>query len=575
MKYTEAMTEEELADHVARLRRQGSDDAHVEVKAAAVDLPRSLWETVSAFANTDGGIVILGLEEGRGFAPAAGFEVDKTIDKLVAGLQVAPKVNPAPEGSFRIKRSSVDGAPVVVLEVDALRGLPGVRLPCYVVAQGIAKGSYKRVDDQDRHLTPYEVYMLQTSYQALGTDRTPVSGAILDELSAEAVQSTLERVRRSGSHALDGIPRDDIAGALARLGGLDSNGVPTLAGYLALATYPQQRFPQLTVDVAVHPAIEKSTRADIRFVDRQTCDGPLPIAIEDAVKAVARNLKRQRRVEGVAGIDDLEIPEEVLREAVTNAVTHRDYSELAKGVQVSVDVYPDRVEVSSPGGFYGTRSVENVAEGHSDSRNPDLARLLTVVPRTDDGGVVCENQGSGVPRMMASMREKGLPAPDYSGSDLSRVVVKLSRFGLLDERIVAWLDALPGGPRTDQERAALALVYRDGRVSVAALRDNLGLDSDDAREVLGTLVADGFLIGAGDGPYVLAAIGLTTEATGARWELLSLLDSEQAKTIRDLTEATGKTPGALRHLLRELLDDGLVIATAPPTSRNRAYLLAK
>lgn len=154
-------------------------------------------------------------------------------------------------------------------------------------------------------------------------------------------------------------------------------------------------------------------------------------------------------------------------------------------------------------------------------------------------------------------------------------MVKLSRFGLLDERIVAWLDALPGGPRTDQERAALALVYRDGRVSVAALRDNLGLDSDDAREVLGTLVADGFLIGAGDGPYVLAAIGLTTEATGARWELLSLLDSEQAKTIRDLTEATGKTPGALRHLLRELLDDGLVIATAPPTSRNRAYLLAK
>ncbi|WP_223911856.1 ATP-binding protein [Actinomyces capricornis] len=568
------MTDEELAERVARLRQLGSDDAGTEVKAAAGGLPKSVWESVSAFANTDGGIVILGLDEKRAFAPVEGFDAGRIVNALVAGLQQDPKIVPVPDGAYRVWRTMVDDAPVVVVEVDSLRGRADTPLPCYVKAKGVMGGSYKRVDDQDRHLTAYEIYMLQTSYQVLGTDRMEVPGAALEELSSDAVQRMLGSIRARGSHALDGLAADDLSGALTRIGVLGSESTPTLAGYLALATYPQQRLPQLTIDVAVHPSTEKSAHGELRFIDRQTCDGPLPIAIEDAVKAVSRNLRRQRRVEGVAGVDELEVPEEVLREAITNAVTHRDYGELARGGQVAVDVFPDRVEVSSPGGFYGTRSAENVAEGRSDSRNPGLARLLTLVPRTDGDGVLCENQGSGVPRMISSMRERGLPSPDYSESDLGHVVVRLRRSGLLDEQALSWLDSLPGGGGTDSERAALALARRDGRVSVAGLRDNLGIDSDDAREVLGALVAEGLLIGAGDGPYVLMTGHETAEETGARWEILSLLDAETPRTIRDIAAATGKTPGTLRPLLRGLIADGLVVATAPPTSRNRAYLVA-
>lgn len=569
------MTDEDLADLVARLRLQGSDDARVEVKAAAGGVPKSLWSTVSAFANTGGGTIILGLDESAGFVPADGFDADRVVDQVVAGLQQDPKVEPTPPGTHRVDRGIVDGASVIVVEIDSLRGLPDVQLPCYVIAQGIKDGSYKRVDDQDRRLDPYEIHILQTSQRPQGTDRTAVQGATLDELSADLVSRTLLRIRSTGSHALDGLEPGDTSAALTRLGVLDADGVPTLAGYLALAAYPQQRLPQLTVDVAVHPATAKSLHADLRFVDRQTCDGPLPVAVEDAVTAVSRNLKRQRRVDGVAGVDILEIPEEVLREAITNAVTHRDYSRSAQGSQVAVDVYPDRVEVTSPGGFYGTRSVDNVAEGRSDSRNPNLARLLTLVPRADGDGVLCENQGSGVPRMIAAMRDQGLPAPDYSDSGIGRVVVRLSRFGLLDEGVMAWLDTLPGDPRSGHEAAALALALRDGRVSVAALRANLGLDSDDAREVLGALVADGLVIGSGDGPYVLTRLDRSAEVSGARWEVLSVLDATEDKSIHDIAQATGKSPNALRPLLRELVADGLVLATAPPTSRNRTYLLPR
>ena len=64
-------------------------------------------------------------------------------------------------------------------------------------------------------------------------------------------------------------------------------------------------------------------------------------------------------------------------------------------------------------------------------------------------------------------------------------------------------------------------------------------------------------------------------STGARWEVLSVLDSREPLRIQEIAERTGKSLAALRPLLRELVSDGLITATAPPTSRNRAYLLAE
>lgn len=80
------MNESELAGLLESLKRMGSDDLSVEVKESATALSRDVWETVSAFANTAGGIIVLGVSERAGFVPVANFETEKVLNQFVAGM---------------------------------------------------------------------------------------------------------------------------------------------------------------------------------------------------------------------------------------------------------------------------------------------------------------------------------------------------------------------------------------------------------------------------------------------------------------------------------------------------------
>lgn len=571
------MTDDDLEEIVHRLRRQGVDDDLVEVKSAANEVPKDLWPSVSAFANTDGGLVILGLVETEGFAPASGFDARSVQDAVRAGLDEAPgahpKVQPVPD--FRLGQRQVDGADVVVLEIRPLRDKPGATLPCYVTTQGPTTGSYKRVGDADKRLSAYESYLLSTRLQPDRTDRSAVPTLTVDDLDDALVTDLLDALKERSSRALDGVAPTDRPAALRRVNVLTDDGRLTLAGCLALATYPQQDYPQLTIDVAVHPGAEKSLGTSARFLDRRVCDGPLPVAVRDAVDTVLRNLRTRHVVDGVAGTDVPEIPAEVLREAITNAVMHRDYSAAVQGQQVAVDVYPDRVEVISPGGFWGDRTKDNVADGRSEKRNETLATLLRDVRIPGSRGGLAEAQGSGIPRMIDAMRQHGLPAPSYASSTIDHVIVRLDRFGLLDPEMETWLENLPGdASRSPAERSALALAKTAGHVNVADLRSNLGLDSDDCRDLLGRLLGDGLLIGINDGPYVLADLAHTLATTGAQHAVLAVLDAVAPRSVHEIADLTGKSVPALRPVLRELVAAGLVEATAPPQSKNRRYLLA-
>ena len=555
------MTTNNFDKRIDRLRLLGADDEFIEAKEAVSKLPKSVWDSVSAFANTDGGEILLGLSE-PGFVPCPGFDPQKTIDALDSGLSENPKVEPVPE--HEMHTIILDGAPVVSVCIKPIRS----GSVCYVKAKGVEGGSFKRVADKDKKLSPYEIYLRLNSAVALGLDRNPIPGTSLADLDDDLVDRTLTQLERTSSRAFK--PGDATA-TLQRLNVLTNDGTVTLAGLLALGEFPQQLLPNLYIDVAIHPTSNRSDPAAIsRFLDRVRCDGPLAVAVSDAVFAVVKNLRVRRVVRGTAGVDEPEIPVDVLRESITNAIVHRDYSDYVLGQQVSVDVFPDRVEVTSPGGLFGDRNLNNLDDGRSTTRNEFLARILQDVPLPASQGTLIENRGSGIPLMNNAMRSFGLPVPEYE-VEIDHFRVILHRFGLLNPDVRQWLESLVGFPFSEQQSAALALSRIDGDVQVHTLRTQLGLDSDDARAVISELVEEGLLDEVGGERFVLRERVPVREIDR---EVVSVLNTNEPATISDIAAQTGRNPNSLRPILRRLVSEGFVTATAPPSSRNRAYLRA-
>ncbi|KQB86163.1 ATP-binding protein [Corynebacterium lowii] len=565
-----------LHAHLRRLRSQKSDDDQVEVKALA--LPegkrtspefKSVWETVSAFANTKGGLLFLGLSEDTGFTPTPGFRPGEVIEQIHQGLNASDpaglKVQPVPP--YEVTTEYLDGSPVVIMVVQPL----SVNGPCYVTAKGVARGSYKRVWEADRHLSQLEIYELQHRFDQLTIDATPVPNSSIEDLDPELLESVKGHLRAIGSRALTGAENQ----WLRRLNITTDSGELTLAGLLALGTYPQQYFPKLLIDVAVHPGINKGETSNARFLDRRICDGNLLAMTQDCLHAIRKNLRVRRVISGTQGRDLLEIPEDVLREAVANAIMHREYAPDAQGRAIHVDIYQDRVEIISPGGFPGAKPshAEALMDGIPAAKNRLLTRLLAEVPWPGEGGgVLAESNGSGIPRMFSAMREAGLPTPEYH-VDIAQVRVVLKRFGLMDPETNEWLTGLLSEGYSTTDGIALVLARDLGAVNTKDIRIQTGQDSDDIREQLTALKEKGLLVEVSPDHFRLPEP--SDHLSPAEREIVAALSQNTPMTSKEIAAATQRSLGSLRPLLRDLVDSGFVLATAPPTSRNRAYLLPR
>lgn len=129
-----------------------------------------------------------------------------------------------------------------------------------------------------------------------------------------------------------------------------------------------------------------------RFLDAQTIIGPIPFMVEDALNAVTKNMRTGAVIGGAFRQD---YPRKAVREAIANALIHRDYSPDARGSQVQVNLYADRLEILNPGGLFGNVTIDTLGTvGISSSRNQFLSNILETTPYPG-GGYVVENRGTG------------------------------------------------------------------------------------------------------------------------------------------------------------------------------------
>lgn len=401
------MTSNDLERLIEELRIAGTDSSTVEVKAAATQVPTSLRETISAFANGDGGTIILGLSEVDNFAPVAGFKASAIRDGLaqMCSDDFTPPV-----------RADIDIIPFqdAVVVLARVPGLLPKDKPCYISERGQYKGSFIRAGDGDRKLSYYEIDRLLENRTQPEWDKQIVEEATLEDLDERLVAGLLKKERTQSPRIFGQKSDTDALIALQVLGeGEDGHLHPRLGGLLALGFHPQKFFPRLYVSFAVYPGSDKtSSPSGIRFLDSKTFLGSIPYMVNDVVEHVVANMRTGGLIQGSFRRDLPDYPPVAVREAVTNALMHRDYSPESRGAQVQVNMFVDRLEVINPGGLFGAVTVETLVSGTAipGSRNAVLSRLLESAPYPD-GGFVAENRGSGYQEIERQLSHNLLPPP--------------------------------------------------------------------------------------------------------------------------------------------------------------------
>ncbi len=572
------VTSDEIAEAIQTLRSFRTDVSEIEAKKAASSLPKGLWKTVSAFANTAGGLILLGVDEEDEFAVSGVADPKKLADAVgtLCSEQMEPTLRPS------IAFHKVDDKDIVSVEIPEVATN---QKPCFFEAVGMNNGSYVRVGDSDRRLTAYEVEVMLSSRGQPREDEEPVPGTDAGDLDNESVQAFLARLRETRP-AFGSLDDDSILRRVKVLVPDDagSEHVLSLGGLLALGEAPQDRFPQLDITFVAYPTESgEPLQSGERFLDNATVEGPIPVMVRDVLVAIRRNMKRRATISGPGRADRWEYPEAALREAVVNALVHRDLSPSARGTQVQVEMYPDRLLIRNPGGLYGPVTLERLGEeGVSSSRNASLLKILEDVPLPGGAGTVCENRGSGIRTMIYALRAAGMSVPKFQDT-VAGFSVEFPNHALLDDDTVEWIRALNEDGLSESQVTALAMLWRGDVLDNQTYRNVTGVDSRVATSELQDLVGRELVDQTGVRRW--AKYGLSDRARGAgrirrqgerlspadrRVEVLDALGDETLSRA-DLARRTGLSDQTVRRWLKILRQEGRVELTTATQSRHAKY----
>ena len=279
-------------------------------------------------------------------------------------------------------------------------------------------------------------------------------------------------------------------------------------------------------------------------------------------------------VEGLFREDILEYPEIFLREAIINALGHRDYSPLARGSAVQIKIFPNRIDISSPGGLFGPVTIDKLGEsGLQVTRNSYLMKLLEDSPVPDNGRVLCENRGTGIPAMIDALRKAGMEPPQFLNS-LTQFKVICFNQALFDKKTLAWLEQFVDIDLNDRQRFALAYIYHKDKLTNPEYCRMNECDSRIASKELGELVEKKMVLQHGTRRWAFYTLPQKSKKEereairktqllrkDRREQILAIIKERGECSRQELKEVLNiSNPGVL-HWLRKLVQEGAVEPT--------------
>lgn|SRR5690625_30814 len=406
------MTRTELAELIRNGENSGAefkrDDVHAD----------SLAKEMAALLNLKGGHILLGVEN----------------DGTVSGLTRDP--HDAEEWVMNVARENVR-QPFIpfwqTFQWDDERTVGVVTLPAdapdkpYKAKRGKAWVTQIRIGSTSRDATDDEEARLYMQSGRIQYDRRAVPGATLDDLDIRRLVNYFRDIRRQAHPDVgDEEGWERLLTNTEIMDESSGRSVPTVAGLLLFGSRPKKHLPHAGISATAYPGTEK----DYNARERSTLSGPLVSlvgqsmddvqeagVIEQALTFVKNNIAVEASVDdGGRRTERWEYPREAVREAVVNAVAHRDYT--ISVIDIELSIYSDRIEIISPGRLPNTVTVEKMRAGYRASRNELIKEILR------DYRYI-EATGLGVPRkIIEGMRAHNNTEPDLI-EDEDRFIVRL------------------------------------------------------------------------------------------------------------------------------------------------------
>lgn len=401
------MTKTELLELI-----KNGENSGVEFKRDTID-NRALAKELVAFANLRGGRVLLGVDDD-------GSVVGVTRDRLEEWVMTTcrDKIRPELIPYFEVIRDAESEKDVAIVLVD--RGWT-----VHHVWHNNHRTYYIRVGTQSREASAEELERLFQQRGAFRLEVRGVSGSSLDDFDYRRLNDYFQRIRAQETPGMkDMSVWQSLLVNTEFLVNKDDTTPATVAGLLLFSKNPNRFLPQAGIDAAAYPGKEK----DYAAKERASIRGPMTALfgseglvenglVEQAVEFVRRNTEVSASlVDGARREERWLYPEEAVREAIVNALVHRDY--LLSGTTIELSIYEDRIEIVSPGRLPNGITPQRMVTGCRSARN----QLLKDVMR--DYGYL-EHMGMGIPRkIVKEMQRHNGTSPDLI-EDEERFLVRL------------------------------------------------------------------------------------------------------------------------------------------------------
>ena len=368
------MTEQELNTII-----QSGEGYKIEFKR---NVNTDLSKELVAFSNSSGGRIFIGVDD-DGTLP--GVTVDNALKSKVE--MMARDCDPSVVISLEIFNK------ILIIHVPEGQNKPYRCTGCFYLRNGASSVKLSTEEIREFFAAEGKVHF----------DEMPSSLTYPNGLSEVVIKKYIELSGISSA-----INQKEL---LVNLGVVDASNSAIInnTGILFLTQHPVRHIPQSAVTCV---AYKGNVKVDI--LDKKTFELDIISNIDEAIAFLKRHLNLSYEIKTKKRVEKLEIPEVVLREAIVNAVAHRDYFE--KGATVMIEVFDNRLEISSPGGLPKGLKEEDFGK-RTLARNPLVAALL------HRAGYI-EKLGTGIPRIRQSMLQAGLPEPDFKFDSFFTVVLK-------------------------------------------------------------------------------------------------------------------------------------------------------